>query len=99
MRWHASVYARVLKRLFVAFARLVAMRKGFKGNVHLIPICARVLWKYGTMCGNVQGGDAFFFFVCLLAMCKGFKEMWWLARLCARALRKQRRSCSYVKGF
>ena len=35
MWWHARLCARVLKRLFVAFARLAAMRKGFKGNVQL----------------------------------------------------------------
>jgi len=57
MWWHARVYARVLRKLFVAFARLVAMCKGFKGNVPLIPFLARVLWKYGTMCLRENKGD------------------------------------------
>ena len=43
MRWHARLCARVLKTLFVAFAGLVAMRKGFEGNVQLLSLCARVL--------------------------------------------------------
>ena len=43
MGWRARLCARVLKRLFVALARLVAMCKGFEGNVNLIPLCARVL--------------------------------------------------------
>ena len=55
MWWRAKLCARVLKRLFVAFAGLVAMCNGFEGNVHLIPSFAKVLWKYGTVCGNVQG--------------------------------------------
>ena len=32
MWWRAWLYARVLKRLSVAFVGLVAMCKGFKGN-------------------------------------------------------------------
>ena len=55
MRWLARLCARVLKRLFVAFARLAAMCKGFKGNVQLLPLCARVLWKCDAVCGYVQG--------------------------------------------
>ena len=55
MWWCAMLCARVLKKLFVAFARLAAMCKGFKGNVQLLPICARALRQYRTMCGNVQG--------------------------------------------
>ena len=55
MQWHASVYARVLKRLFVAFAHLAAMCKGFKGNMQLLPLCAKVLWKCDAMYGYVQG--------------------------------------------
>ena len=55
MWWLARLCARVLKRLFVAFVRLVAMCKGFKGNVQLLPLCARVLWKCDAMCGYVQG--------------------------------------------
>ena len=43
MWWHARLCARVLKTLFVVFAGLVAMRKGFKGNVQLLSLCARVL--------------------------------------------------------
>ena len=54
MWWHAKLCARVLKRLVVAFARLAAMSKGFKGNALLLPLCARVLWKCGAMCGNAQ---------------------------------------------
>ena len=52
MGWR--VCARVLKRLFVAFARLAAMCKGFKANVQLLPLCARVLWKCDAVCGYVQ---------------------------------------------
>ena len=55
MWWLARLCARVLKRLFVAFARLAAMCKGFKGNAQLLPLCARVLWKCDAMCGYVQG--------------------------------------------
>ena len=55
MWWHAKLYVRVLKRLSVAFARLAAMCKGFRENVQLLPICARVLWKCDAMCGYVQG--------------------------------------------
>ena len=43
MWWLARLCARVLKILFVAFAGLVAMCKGFKGNVQLLPLFARVL--------------------------------------------------------
>ena len=44
MWWHARLYARVLKTLFVAFACLAAMCKGFKGNVYLIPLCGILLF-------------------------------------------------------
>ena len=54
MWWHAKLCTRVLKRLFVAFARLAAMCKGFEGNVQLLPLCARVLWKCNAVCGYVR---------------------------------------------
>ena len=43
------------KEIVCGFARLAAMRKGFRGNVQLLPLCARVLWKCDGMCGYVQG--------------------------------------------
>ena len=55
MWWHARLCARVLNRVFVSSARLAAMCKGFKGNVQLLPLFARVLWKCDAMCGYVQG--------------------------------------------
>ena len=70
MWWHARLCARVLKRLSVAFVGLVAMCKGFKGNVNLLPLCARV-YRNVAPC---------------VAMGKGFKENVQHLPLCARVL-------------
>ena len=58
MWWRARLCARVLKRLFVAFARLAAMCKGFKGNAQPLPLCEGLY-------GNVTP---------CVAMCKAFKR-------------------------
>ena len=101
MWWHTKLCAKVLKRFFVAFARLAAMCKGFKGNVQFLPLCARVLWKRDAVCGDVQrlqGND-----VDLAATSKVFKEMWWRANVYARVLRKlfvaSARLVAMCKGF
>ena len=55
MWWHAKLCARVLKRLFVAFARLAAMRKGFKRKCAALTILCKGLSKCDAVCGYVQG--------------------------------------------
>ena len=61
------------KEIVVAFERLAAMCKGFKGNVQLLPLCARVSWKCDAMCGYVQ--RFLRKYSALTIMRKGFIEM------------------------
>ena len=75
--------ARVLRRLSVAFVGLVAMCKGFKGNV--------------SPCHYVQG--FYTKVAPCVAMCKGFKGNVQLLPLCERVLWKCDAMCGYVQGF
>ena len=81
------LYARVFKKRFSALACYVAMCKGFKGNVQILLLCARVLSECGGICGYVQGFQRICFW------------LWPVLSLCARVLREMFRSCRYVQEF